>query len=63
MADLDVKTQTRKYVDGIDKEIVLNVGEKLADDSELIALANKTVPLGYKVTVRVRIYPYRVEEV
>jgi hypothetical protein len=35
--------------------IELEAGGKLADDAELIALAQKTVPAGYKAKVRIDI--------
>jgi len=38
-----------------DKELVLNAGDKLADDAALIHIAQLTMPAGYRARVSIHI--------
>lgn len=62
MADITIENKITKVVQPLRKMIELNAGGKMADDAELIALAQKTVPAGYKAKVMIMI-TINVEEV
>ena len=53
--DLTIENKITKVVKPLRKMIELEAGGKLADDAELIALAQKTVPAGYKAKVMIMI--------
>jgi len=55
MADFPITEQKRYTTPHFSKIIRLDAGGKLSDDAELLAVAAKTVPSGYKAKVRVDI--------
>ena len=63
MADLEVEESTQRQIQPFVLDVELRAGEKLADNAELLAFAQKTVPAGLKVTARVQIVPLKIEEV
>jgi len=63
MADFTIDTISTKKINGFAKSITLNAGEKLSSDAQLVAIANKTVPAGYKVTATVFIQISNIETV
>ena len=63
MANIDIVTTTTKKIAPLRKRIVLNAGQKLSDDVELLAYATKTVPEGYRVMVDVSINVMQIEEI
>ncbi len=57
MADFTVTEEhTTEYkISKFRKVYTLEAGEKLTDQADLVAIANKTVPAGYSMLVRVTI--------
>ena len=41
---------------GLSEQYTLEAGDKLTDQADLVEIANKTVPAGYKVLVEVTIH-------
>ena len=54
MAEHNVTTITHNFIK-LNKTLELTAGGKLADDAEVLAFAQKTVPAGKKVSVRIMI--------
>ena len=61
--DFNITQETKKIIEGFSRNIVLEPGEKLSDKSLIAAVASKTVPAGYRVTLRVRINVMKIETV
>jgi len=57
MADFQIEEtiythySTKRY----NKELVLNPGDKLANDSDLVDIAQRTMPAGYRARVAIHI--------
>ena len=64
MADFEItEKQVKSYSSaGFNQVYDLEAGGKLSDDATLIAIANKTVPTGYKVKVEVSITIMEIEK-
>jgi len=52
---IEEKQITTHNIKHFNEEYTLEAGEKLTDKSELVEIANKTVPSGYRVKVNVTI--------
>jgi hypothetical protein len=55
MVDFVVNETTVKNIAPLSKNITLAAGEKIADDADILAFAQKIVPTGYEADVIVRI--------
>jgi hypothetical protein len=55
MADFTIETTTIKKTPLFQKWFTLTAGQKLSDNAEVLALAQKTVPKGYKANVHILI--------
>ena len=62
MADYPISETTERTVEPFCESYILNAGEKLADKATLNAIASKTVPAGYKVTVMVSVDVMDIEK-
>lgn len=61
--DLTIETTTKRIIKPIRKLLVLEAGDKIANDEEILAMAQKTVPVGYRVSVIVDIKVVKIEEI
>lgn len=55
-------TRTERSIPRLSKEIILEAGQKLSDDTDILAIAQKTVPAGYRITVNVDIIAVKIEK-
>ena len=55
MADFVINEEVVRTIPAFRKTVTLAAGEKIADDEEILALAQKIVPSGYEIDVTVRI--------
>ena len=54
---------SKKLIAPFRKTIILNEGEKLANDTELLNFTQKTVPAGYRIMVIMDLRVVKIEEV
>lgn len=60
MADFTIVEDTKRRADSFHKRITLEAGEKLADDAQLVAISQMTVPAGYRIVASVVIESHEV---
>lgn len=56
MADHTIITEEKKTIsiEPIMKDLIIEAGGKISDDIEIVSIANKTVPAGYRVRASIR---------
>lgn len=63
MPNFTINEETIRTITRFSKIITLEAGKKLTDDADLVNIAGKTVPAGYKITVRVNIRAENIEKI
>ena len=62
MPDFSIEETTAREIKPFCESYVLEAGEKLANQVGLIAVSNKIVPAGYKVTIMVSVDVMDIEK-